>query len=180
MNIIDILREEHVIILEFINHLSTAEQKIGLKKNPPVEFFEKALNFCRNFADQYHHYKEEYHLFGLFAQKKSIVDVEIYLLKSQHERCRNLINQMATALDGYSNNPDFAISTIREILVIYIEIMYSHIDIEENVVFPVVEKELTEENTQILIEEFKRFEVQAGGNSMLVNRNLVNELEQLL
>ncbi|MBW1941869.1 MAG: hypothetical protein JRJ51_03435 [Deltaproteobacteria bacterium] len=38
---------------------------------PAKEFFEKAVAFARNFADRFHHYKEEHVMFAQLAEKKA-------------------------------------------------------------------------------------------------------------
>ena len=60
MKSIEILTREHGLILQALDSLSLAQKKIETGKQPPKEFFEKALRFLRNFADKFHHFKEEY------------------------------------------------------------------------------------------------------------------------
>jgi hemerythrin-like domain-containing protein len=88
MKAMQILTREHVLILQMLTQLSRAREKLEIKEQPPVEFFKKAILFSQNFADRFHHFKEEFLMFGLLAQKKEgVLDAEIGALWFQHERC---------------------------------------------------------------------------------------------
>lgn len=70
MDIFKTLTEEHQFIHQFLDKLQMAQMKMEEGKKLPVEFLKKSIEFARTFADKYHHYKEEYLLFGLLAMKK--------------------------------------------------------------------------------------------------------------
>jgi len=70
MNIIQILTDEHILILKGLDFLRIARDKIEKNEHPPKSFFHKAVRFFRNYADKYHHYKEEFLMFGFLARKE--------------------------------------------------------------------------------------------------------------
>ena len=89
MKATEILTREHTLILQALETLSRAQKKIEENQRLPKDFFKKALMFLRQFADQFHHFKEEYLMFGLLALKKEgAFDGPIGSLRYQHERCR--------------------------------------------------------------------------------------------
>ncbi|MBW1827698.1 MAG: hypothetical protein JRI78_12165 [Deltaproteobacteria bacterium] len=47
-----------------------ARDKLEKGKRPPKAFFQKAVEFFKTFVDKFHHFKEEYLMFGLLSQKK--------------------------------------------------------------------------------------------------------------
>ena len=89
MEALDILIDEHVLIREFLYSLNLCLEKMERGDRPPKEFFQKAIEFARNFTDKYHHFKEEHILFNHLAmKKKGGIDAQVDSLKFQHERGR--------------------------------------------------------------------------------------------
>jgi hemerythrin-like domain-containing protein len=182
MKAIDILSREHDLILEVLENLAWARDKIESEASPPREFFEMALKFLREFADKFHHFKEEYLLFGLLALKKEgNFDGPIGALRYQHERCRNCINQMSRALDGYVNGEDIAITSLLENLAAYVSLLRRHIHQENNTFFPMAAKELSKQEEELLLMQFKKKDVEMGAEKFYDNcRNLKADMDTLL
>ena len=59
------------MIRQFLEKLQLAAKKLEEGERPPKESFADAVEFARNFTDRFHHFKEEYVLFGHLALKKS-------------------------------------------------------------------------------------------------------------
>ncbi|MGQ9694948.1 MAG: hemerythrin domain-containing protein [Thermodesulfobacteriota bacterium] len=136
MDIFKTLTEEHQFIHQFLDKLQMAQMKMEEGKKLPVEFLEKSIEFARTFADKYHHYKEEYLLFGLLAmKKKGELDGHIESLRYSHEQGRNLINHVAQALRSYQKGQEAANISILENLSAYISLIRAHIYKEDHVFF---------------------------------------------
>ncbi len=60
MNATEILVKEHSLILQAVDCLAQAKEKLEVYEPLPQEFFEMAVEFTHNFADKYHHFKEEF------------------------------------------------------------------------------------------------------------------------
>ena len=60
MKSLEILIKEHALILHALECLTAARDKLEKGERPPKAFFEKAVEFFQNFADKFHHFKEEY------------------------------------------------------------------------------------------------------------------------
>jgi len=102
MNITQTLIGEHVLILKGLGFLRVARDKIEQNQHPPKLFFQKAIPFFRNYADKYHHYKEEFLMFGFLAQKKEgQLDLEIGSLRHQHEIGRQFLTRLEKSINGY-------------------------------------------------------------------------------
>ena len=65
----DLLVEEHQVIERMLEVLNAAAQKLEDGKAVDPDFFMKAGDFIRNFADKCHHAKEENILFKVLPQK---------------------------------------------------------------------------------------------------------------
>ncbi len=162
MKSVDVLVAEHELILTFLDQLSTAAERIVNDQGPPQEFFERALEFSREFADTFHHWKEEYVMFSLLAQKHDgAIDAEIERHRKQHEQCRDLIQEIDRSLEGYSRKQDTNARTVHRSIVEYTGTLRSHIRSENDVFFPMVEEALTDEEDRHLLDEFQKYEAKA-------------------
>ncbi len=151
----EILIVEHKLILRAISHLLTARERLEKDERPPADFFVMAIDFFQNFADAYHHFKEEYLMFGILARKKKgELDREIGMLRYEHDRCRNYIVEMKKTLAGYDDNDEIATVTLLENLAPYISLLKRHIYKEDYIFFQMVNDVLSEEEDQRLVERF--------------------------
>ncbi len=182
MKTIEILIREHGLILRALESLSQARNQIEKDQPPPKAFFDKALVFLRVFADQFHHFKEEYLMFGLLAHKKGdAFDGPIGGLRFQHERGRACIDGISNSLDGYVDGDDIATTTMLENLAAYISLLRRHIYTEDQIFFKMVEKELSKEEQDLLLMQFKKEDDKMGGQAFVEkNRQLLAEMEAIL
>lgn len=182
MKSVEILKSEHGLILQAIENLSLAQKKIETGKQPPKEFFEKAVVFVRNFTDKFHHFKEEYLMFGLLAQKKDgRFDGPIGALRYQHDRARTFINEIENALDGYANGDEIEISRLLENLAAYIALLRRHIYEEDHIFFQMAEEEISDNEEKTLLMQFEQEEERAETKDVFENsRKLVQEMNTLI
>ncbi|HLA08413.1 MAG TPA: hemerythrin domain-containing protein, partial [Anaerolineales bacterium] len=59
MQATDILIQEHRVIEKVLDSLETAANRLSAGDAIPMDFFLKAADFIKNFADGCHHKKEE-------------------------------------------------------------------------------------------------------------------------
>ena len=182
MNPIHILSQEHDLIRQVLDHLQAAKEKLEIAKWPPRIFFEKAVEFSVNFSDKYHHFKEEYVMFGLLAQKKDgAFDVPIGVLRYEHERCRSFVSIIQDSIERYNKRDEIATTTLLENLAAYISILKRHIHKEEHIFFPMVQRELSHEDSQTLLKHFEKEEKRIGNKDIReATHNLVVEMKSLL
>lgn len=177
-----ILIREHGLILQMLAQLSHAEKKLQKNEQPPAAFFKKAVLFSQNFADRFHHFKEEFLMFGLLShKKKGALDAEIGALRYQHERCRSAIQSIDEALTGYAKGDEMAITTVLENLSGYISLLTRHIYMEDHVFFPMIEKMLSREEQQTLLTQFQNEEQRIGEkDGFSPSKRLLEEMTELL
>jgi len=182
MKATEILTREHALIQQALKSLSRAQKKIEENQQLPKDFFEKALVFLREFADQFHHFKEEYLMFGLLALKKDgAFDGPIGSLRFQHERCRSCLDEISNSLDGYADRDDIATTRLLENLAAYISLLRRHIYEEDHIFFKMAEEELSKEEEDILSVQFKKEDQKMGAQTFYEqNRKLLDEMEALL
>ena len=182
MKITRALIDEHVLIVRGMAFLRTARDKIEQNQHPPPAFFRKSVLFFRNYADQYHHYKEEFLMFGFLAQKsEGRLDLEIGSLRHQHETGRRFLTRVEKSINGYGMKNEVAVTSLLENLASFISVLSRHIFREDHVFFPMVEKQLSETEKKTLLMQFRQEEAALEKkNPVEKNFELLNEMERLI
>ncbi|MDD5676209.1 MAG: hemerythrin domain-containing protein, partial [Chitinivibrionales bacterium] len=120
------LVEEHVFIKKVIGAIPRLIASLQTKNGNPREQIRVALDFIRNYADKYHHAKEEDILFGFFDPSQEIIAA----MRNEHETGRGHVKATAAALD----KADAA--AIAEHLTAYATLLSDHIRKEDEVLYP--------------------------------------------
>jgi hemerythrin-like domain-containing protein len=182
MNITQPLKDEHVLILKGLEFLRIARDKIESNQHPSKLFFQKAVPFFQNYADKYHHYKEEFLMFGFLAQKKEgRLDLEIGSLRHQHERGRQFLTRLEKSINGYEMKNEIAITSLLENLASFISVLRRHIFREDHLFFPMVEHELSLDEKTFLLTQFDFEEKKLNSNNPIEdNLELLKEMEKLI
>jgi len=156
MKITQALIDEHIIILKGLGFFKTTRDRIEKNQHPPKQFFQSAVSFFRYYADQYHHYKEEFLMFGFLARKKEgLLDLEIGSLRHQHEIGRQFLTNVEKSINGYDMKNEIAITSLLENLASFSSVLTRHIFREDHLFFPMVEQELSSNEKKMLMEQFK-------------------------
>ncbi len=177
-----ILIEEHGLILQVLDYLSRAQKLIETNHHPHKAVFDRAVSFSRDFTDKYHHYKEEYILFDLLAEKtKGIIKKQLNALKFEHERGCHFIESLSHSIDGYADSDAFATITLLENLASYVSLMKKHIFVVDHFFFPMVEKEFSVEEDRQLTARFQEESEHLGGSKFMSDCfNQVAEIDSKL
>lgn len=177
MKPMDTLRNEHGLIRQFLDNLELSGRKMDQGEKPPREFFEKALRFAREFADGFHHIKEEHLMFVRLAQKAGgSMDGQMESLRHQHETGRDHIASIGAALDGYEAGNPVKTDQIRRSLAAYVPMLREHIHTEDHIFFPLAEKALTDEELQQLEVAFAPARDKAGDEPFEFYHKLVVDM----
>jgi hemerythrin-like domain-containing protein len=167
---ISLLKSEHRLILEQLDNLSRARQGLEEGSRPPGEFFESAVVFAREFADRFHHFKEEFLLFGMLARnQEGRLDAEIGALRYQHERCREAMATIEQALPAYGSGDEIAATLLAMGLSVYVTLLRRHIFLEDDVFFPLAAKMLTDEDDAELLKHFAEAQEQPSGRDFMAD-----------
>ncbi len=177
-----VLQTEHILILKQLDNLSAARTQLEAGRWPPSELFAIAVEFARDFADRFHHVKEEFVLFGILARKEEgRLDLEIGALRHQHECCRNAITDMARVLKGYDARDEIAATALLTHLATYTSLLRRHIHLEDTIFFPMAEAALTMEDQRNVTDYFHEEELRLQGKGLLEkSRQQVHTLREML
>ena len=182
MKATEILANEHRLILKALDTFTLAKKRLENGEYPEGVFFKKAVEFSKTFSDKFHHFKEEFLLFGLLAQKKDgALDLEMGALRYQHERNRFFLKNIEQSIDGYDLHNEIATTTILENLASYSSILRRHIYKEDHIFFKLADQELNQEEQESLLEQFEFEDKKAGGQRIYEhNRGLVLEMQRII
>lgn len=183
MHVTRVLIQEHVLIKQVLHLMDRSRQALEAGDPVPGLFFEKAVTFCEQFADQFHHFKEEFLLFGMLSYKKQgELDTAMGMLRYQHERCRQSIARIKTALSRYKENDEMAVTRVLENLSVYVSLLHRHIGMEDRIFFPMAELSLSREEADSLEAQFAQ-QAQRFGSAETVfatHQTMARDLDILL
>lgn len=140
----DVLRNEHIYIKKVLAGIR--RQCIAIVNGGKVDYelFEKIIDFVRNYADKYHHQKEENHLFNIMADQlaKDIGSGPILGMLSEHDFGRAFIYELEQALQRSRQGDEDARVDIIGNAIAYEQMLLKHIDKEDNAIFSLAERRL--------------------------------------
>lgn len=131
-NPIELLIQEHDIILKAID----SAKKISSTKNINPEAYQsnskKMIEFFRNYADKYHHNKEETLLFPAMCDENTILkDGIIGEMMDNHAKFRNDLNEIEADLKRSE------LDSANRRIIKYLNELLDHISIENDEVFQI-------------------------------------------
>ena len=143
----DILRDEHVLILQALALLEAAADRLEAGGAVGSEWWAALMGWFQSFADRNHHAKEERCLFP--AMVEAGVPGEgggpIAVMLAEHADGRALVRTMA------EGEPAARGPAARG----YIELLRAHIDKENGILFPLGEAVLDETSQRVLARDFE-------------------------
>lgn len=147
---VSILSGEHRVILQVLATLENMA-KHSATGVLPVDDAKDALEILRTFADKCHHGKEEDILFPtLEALVPGFGPTQV--MRNEHVEGRTLIRAMGKAVDC-GNASHFA-NAARG----YVELLRSHIEKEDGILFPMAQSMLSPEQDAVILDEYRRIE----------------------
>ena len=146
-----ILSEEHKNIIKIIGALNKECDSLESGKPLDKEFFNKAVDFIKNYADKFHHAKEEDILFKEFNKSQSHCNPTEQMLY-EHDLGRNFVKGMEQA--SKENNKEKLMENARG----YSQLLQEHIYKEDNILYPMADEALNEKTQKSMLEKFKKLE----------------------
>ena len=148
-----VLSDEHVHILKVVNALVRECDVLRAEKLIDKVFFSKAVDFIRNFADKFHHVKEEDILFVELC--KDTVDMHCNpteQMRYEHELGRGFVKAIEQSVS--ENN----VAKVIDNSISYANLLQEHIFKEDNILFPMANEALSESAQASIAEAFKKAE----------------------
>lgn len=156
---IDDLKHEHDVILMSLGILDAMCRRIELDQMTDKTDLSHFIDFLKEFADQCHHGKEENFLFPMLVSAGiPNEDGPIGVMLSEHDAGRNWIRLMEASMQSESLSAEF-IQAARA----YGDLLRSHIDKENTILFPTAEKVLSLNQLSDLFQQFEEYEERVIG-----------------
>ncbi|MGE5618735.1 MAG: hemerythrin domain-containing protein [Sphingomonadaceae bacterium] len=158
MRATEILRQEHRIIEGMLAVLHRAAGDLERGEQVDAEVFRQAIDFIQNFADRYHHAKEEDALFATMeAHGFPRHGGPIGVMLSEHDEGRAHVQAMAEALGRYPDDPSARAALIEHARG-YAELLSAHIYKEDNILYPMGDRMLPPSAQDDLLRQFEEVE----------------------
>jgi len=149
------LEDDHVFILRLIDIMEAMIQQNCTN----TDHLELAVNLIRNFADGFHHAKEEKLLFPMMITKGfSDQQGPVALMLSEHDLGRLYTKEISNNIELLKQDKNNALQKIQTNMKSYINLLRNHIAKENNVLFRMADQVLSADEQQNLLSEFAKAE----------------------
>jgi hemerythrin-like domain-containing protein len=143
-----ILSEEHQNILKVIGALKRETSKIEDGAALDEKFFYSAVDFIRNYADAFHHAKEEGILFRELTRQPGFPHGPVHVMLHEHELGRSYVKALDQALK--IKDTDGVLKSSSD----YAGLLEQHIHKEDTILFPMADRALDDRLQVSMVREF--------------------------
>ncbi|MFP4661524.1 MAG: hemerythrin domain-containing protein [Halanaerobiales bacterium] len=169
MDSIELMVEEHRNIKRVLMVIRKLALKILDIGEVDSEAYYKIIDFVRNYADKHHHSKEEDILFKKMIEELG-TDVEegpIANMLNEHQMGRMFMQKLENALEEYKQQgSEGAKIDIIANSVAYADMLYHHIDKEDEAVYVYGKANLSKEGMEAVKKEVQNVEKSAAKNGV--------------
>lgn len=147
---IETLVEEHQVIKRWLALIPKVVKELNTTENA-WQWMEKGVELIQNYADRYHHAKEEDILFKYVDENTEIIQS----MYDEHIIGRGHVRSILDAIE--SKDSQKAISH----LMAYRELLIQHIKKEDEILYPWIDRELSGNQVEDMSTKFKETDAQA-------------------
>jgi len=163
-NVTRVLSDEHQLILRMIALVECNTALMEQGKFRDWQFFLDAVDFIRNYADRFHHAKEEDVLFVALVdngmpEKQSPIEA----MHMEHDQGRAFVRALEAAAEKALAGEPGQLPVIAENAKGYAALLREHIDKEDNILYPLAERVLPETIRSDMVQAYGRAEAKTPG-----------------
>ncbi len=149
----EILKAEHQNILKVIGAIQKECELINTGAYTDKDFFNRSVDFIRNYADRFHHAKEEDILFSeLSADGINIPAGPVQQMLREHDMGREYIDGLVEGME-VDDKEKITYNALG-----YCQLLKQHIFKEDNILYPMAEQALDEQIQARMLKEFVKTE----------------------
>lgn len=157
MRATEVLMKEHESILEMLNVVEVVCQRLENNEKVDPEHLSGIIHFIQGFADKCHHAKEEDLLFiELETSGLSRDSGPLGVMLHEHDEGRFFVRGMKEAADRMASGDTTVVSRFVENARGYAMLLNNHIYKENNILFPMADAHLSDEQQKKLEVEFEK------------------------
>ncbi len=150
-NVTQVLSEEHQNILKVINIVLEECEQLEYGKKLDKKFFNEVIEFIKNYADGFHHVKEEDILFKTMLNNPEQMHCNpIPVMLNEHDAGRQYVKGMELALSQEK------VKDLIENAQGYCYLLQNHIYKEDNILYPMAEQGLDEQQKQQIDDSYQK------------------------
>src|SRR3989338_7987169 len=164
------LVDEHVLIKRFIALIEPLCALVDSSKEVDSRLVLDCVDFIRNYADKYHHMKEEDVLFKNTGEGLDIIKVML----EDHVTGRNHVKQVVEGAEKRNKQQ------IVEHIQGYKELLTQHIKKEDEILYPWIDRGLSTADVGRLYEEFNQKDATLPSDFEVKYQDLVAKVEGIL
>jgi len=173
------LINEHKAIKVMLSIMSKIAEDIKANKEFYIKDVEHIVDFLQTFADKCHHGKEETSLFpALVLAGIPKENGPIGVMLHEHTLGRGYIKEISNGLENCKIGKTCSSELIAANLTNYVTLLQNHIQKEENILFPMANKTLSEQKQKEIFKQFEKIEEEVVGHGVHEQyHELLNQLE---
>jgi hemerythrin-like domain-containing protein len=158
------LINNHTIIQKVMDVM----ERITKVKDPDSEHLEFIVSFIREYADGFHHAKEEGLLFPKLVEKGIPNEFgPVGMMLREHDEGRKYVKGMADNISLYKSGKRDALQDVYLNMRSYISLLRNHITKEDNILFRMADQVLSDEEQTRLLEQFSKTESSGIGKARI-------------
>jgi len=161
--------DEHVLIKRWLALIPKVIESVNLETEEGLILINKGIDFIRNYADKYHHAKEEDEAFKYFDNNLDIIKV----ILNDHVKVRSHVKAMLEAIEEKDKKK------LAEHLTAYSEILPEHIKKEDEILYPWMDRNLTTTQIGKLYSKFNEIDTEYG-EAPIKHLKFIEKLEKEL
>ncbi len=170
------LVDEHRLILRMIALLEKNASLTAAGEYLNWQFYLDVIDFIRNYADRFHHAKEEDVLFKALVDNGMPKDNSpVAAMLMEHDQGRNFVRDLEAAVHKAATNNTERCQAVAENALGYAALLRDHICKEDEILYPLAERVLPESVRFDILQRYQAAEEQAHLKSF---EALVTQYEQ--
>ena len=176
---IEMLKDEHRVIERALCALDGISGRLETGGEVPPKALEELTDFVSMFADRFHHAKEEAHLFPALEQHG--VPREggpIGVMLNEHEAGREMAAALRLASEAYGKGDPNARESFAETGRLFSELLRSHIQKEDHVLFMIANSVLDDNALALVSEGFDVAQAEFDGGFRARYEEVASRLEK--
>jgi len=157
------LKDEHQLILRMLALLEKNAKRTEEGTFTEYQFYLDGVDFIRNYADRFHHAKEEDVLFEAMVENgMPRANSPIAAMLLEHDLGREFVRGMEEAarraLDGEAGQNEAIVANARG----YLELLREHISKEDDILYPLAERVIPEGMRDGIVAGYQKAEAKSA------------------
>jgi len=170
---LNIIRIEHRNLAAVLHGLQRLVDSVRKGTKPDFTTMRAVMYYIDTFPEKLHHPKEDRYLFARLRQRTHKADAALAQLQGEHRHGEKLIRDLEQALLRWEMGGEKEFAAFADELVRYADFQWRHMQLEEEVILPLAQDVLTEEDWRDIDAAFARNE------DPLVTKDVEKDYEQL-